>query len=159
MKKIIIAALALLVLGCSTDNVLSPEDQLKKDVAAIDKYLEKNAITAVKDPSGMRLVIEEVGTGTFPSLTSKLTVKYTGKFLSGAVFDQSQVNSAGTPVPFESPLSGLILGWQIGFSFVAKGGKATFYIPSGLAYGPGGRSSIPGNSNLIFDVELIGFTN
>lgn len=161
MKKIALGTLILLVVGCSTDNVLTTEQQLKKDMGIIDKYLNKNGITpTIVDASGMRIVVEEVGTGAFPSLSSKLTVRYTGKFLSnGAVFDKSQVNSSGSPIPFGTPLSGLIKGWQIGFGFVAKGGKATFYIPSGLAYGVDGSQGIPGNSNLIFEVELIGFTN
>ncbi len=158
MKKFLIAALALLTLGCSTDNVLPYDDQLKKDVAAIDKYLDANGIVAVKDVSGMRLVIEDPGAGIYPVLTSKLTVKYTGKFMSGSVFDQQ--GATGTPAPFTTPLAGLIKGWQIGFSsYVGKGGKATFYIPSGLGYGTTPPNGFPKNANLIFDVELIGFTN
>lgn len=143
------------MMHCSTDNVLSDEAQLKKDVGIIDKYLEKNGITAIKDVTGLRYVIHDAGTGTFPIATSKLTVKYTGKFLSGgATFDQS----SEPPKQFVTSLSELIRGWQIGFRYVAKGGKATFYVPSGLAYGKTGSGRIPANSNLIFEVELIGFT-
>ena len=163
MKKlVVIAAFALLVLGCSTDNILSYADQLKKDVAAIDKYLDKNGITNVVIDSltGMRLVIEDAGSGIYPVLTSKLTVLYTGKFLNGEVFDQSTLNASGAPVAFTTPLSGLIEGWKIGFgTYVGKGGKATFYIPSGLAYGNSPPNGFPANANLIFEVELIGFTN
>jgi FKBP-type peptidyl-prolyl cis-trans isomerase len=101
-----------------------------------------------------------VGNSSFPSGTSKLTVNYTGRFLNGKIFDQSKATSSGLPAPFQTPLSNLIQGWQIVFSqYVAKGGKATFYLPSGLAYGSKGSGSIPPNSNLIFEVELIGFTN
>lgn len=161
MKKIVIGIMLFVVLGCSTDHVLTTEEQLKKDVGIIDKYLAKNGIDATEDPSGLRVVVEDAGTGVKPELSSKLTVNYTGKFLSnGGVFDKSQLNSSGSPVPFGTPLSGLIRGWQIGFpGYVAKGGKATFYVPSGLAYGPNGTQGIPGNSNLIFEVHLIGFTN
>lgn len=160
MKKTWIMTLALL-LGCSTDNILPYEDQLKKDLAAIDKYLEENEITNVTvDPSGLRLVIHQAGSGLFPVGTSKLTVKYVGKLLNGTVFDESRLNSSGLPVPFETPLSRLIQGWQIAFSnYVAKGGKATLYIPSVLGYGRGSAGSVPSNANLIFEVELIGFTN
>jgi FKBP-type peptidyl-prolyl cis-trans isomerase len=160
MKKFVIAALALMVLGCSTDNVLSDADQLKKDVATIDKYLEKNGIDAVKDPSGLRLVIQEVGAGLKPTSSSKLTVKYVGRFLNGTEFDRSKLTSSGSPEPFASPLSDLIVGWQYAFTYIGKGGKATLYIPSTLGYGHAGRApGIPGNSNLVFDIELIGFTN
>ena len=155
MKRLLICVLAVLMIHCSTDIVLSDEAQLKKDVAAIDKYLTANGITAIKDPSGMRLVVHDAGVLPFPVATSKLTVVYKGTFLSGGgQFDKS----ASPPTQFALPLSGLIKGWQIGFGYVAKGGKATFYIPSGLAYGKAGNPSIPANSNLIFEVELIGFT-
>jgi FKBP-type peptidyl-prolyl cis-trans isomerase FkpA len=160
MKKAWIIALALL-LGCSTDNVLSYEDQLKKDTATIDKYLEKNGITNVTtDISGLRLVVHQAGSGLFPVPTSKLTVKYVGTLLNGSVFDESNLNSSGLPQPFQTPLSGLIEGWQIAFyKYIAKGGKATLYIPSGLAYGRNEVGGVPPNSNLIFEIELIGFTN
>lgn len=160
MKTIAIVALMLLFWGCSTDNVLSPEDQLKKDVATIDKYLEKNGIVAVKDASGLRIVVEVVGNSSFPSGESFLTVNYTAKYFNGKIIDKSALTNTGTPAPFVSPLKDLIKGWQIVFStYVAKGGKATFYLPSGLAYGQAGYKTIPPNTNVIFDVELIGFTN
>ena len=159
MKKVWLFVL-LLVPGCSTDNILSYEDQLKKDVRSIDKHLEKNGIVAIEDPSGLRIVVENPGSGLFPVLTSKLTVKYVGKFMNGAIFDRSDLNSAGLPQPFSSPLSGLIEGWRIAFmKYIAKGGKATLYIPSGLGYGRNATGGVPANSNLIFEVELIGFTN
>jgi FKBP-type peptidyl-prolyl cis-trans isomerase len=160
MKKVWILALALL-LGCSTDNVLSYEDQLKKDTTTIDKYLEKNGITNVTvDVSGLRLVVHQAGSGLFPVPTSKLTVKYVGTLLNGSEFDRSNLNSSGLPQPFQTPLSGLIEGWQIAFyKYIAKGGKATLYIPSGLAYGRNEVGGVPANSNLIFEIELIGFTN
>jgi FKBP-type peptidyl-prolyl cis-trans isomerase FkpA len=160
MKKYVIAVLVLLLAGCSEDNVLSYDDQLKKDLKAIDAYLEKNSIVATEDISGLRLVIVEVGTGLFPVSTSKLTVKYKGLFLNGTVFDESRPDVSGQIQPFQTPLSGLIEGWKIAFGkYIAKGGKATLYVPSVLAYGRAGRGSIPSNANLIFEVELIGFTN
>jgi FKBP-type peptidyl-prolyl cis-trans isomerase FklB len=39
------------------------------------------------------------------------------------------------------------------------GGKSTLYLPSGLAYGPGGSGSKIGpNKVLIFDVDLLAAT-
>lgn len=155
MKKFMIGGLVLLMMNCSTDIVLSDEAQLKKDVATIDKYLVDSKVTAIQDPSGMRLVVHDAGTLPFPVSTSKLTVIYKGTFLSGGgQFDES----TSPPKQFVSPLSELIKGWQIGFGYVAKGGKATFYIPSGLAYGKAGTTNIPPNANLVFEVDLVGFT-
>lgn len=148
-----------LLLGCSQDIAISPAQQLVKDVAAIDKYLAANSITAIKDPSGLRYVITGVGTGGSPTGANFLKVKYRGTLLTtGAVFDQS-ANYPATPTTFFStPLSGLIQGWQIAFANLSKGSVATLYIPSGLAYGTASPSAaIPANSNLVFDVTLIDF--
>jgi FKBP-type peptidyl-prolyl cis-trans isomerase len=50
----------------------------------------------------------------------------------------------------------LIAGFRNGLLQLPAGSKATFYIPSRLGYGPGGAgSTIPGNSILIFEVELL----
>lgn len=157
MLMIVSIAIGMALLGgCSTDNILSYEDQLKKDTKTIDKYLAKNGIVATVDTlTGLRLVVVEAGSGLHPGTESRLTVKYKGSFLNGTVFtDPGEVQT------FTTPLSQLIQGWQIAFSkYIAKGGKATLYIPSGLGYGRAGSQSIPGNSNLIFEVELIGYTN
>lgn len=160
MRAILLLCMVVVLLGCSTDNILSYEDQLKKDTAIIDKYLERNNIVALVDASGLRLVVHQTGSGVFPGPDSKLTVKYEGRFMNGQVFDKSSLNSSGLPTPFSSPLSGLIDGWQIAFyKYIAKGGKATLYIPSGLGYGRRETGGVPPNSNLIFDVELISFSN
>lgn len=132
-----------------TPDTISFEDQLKKDIEAIDAYLATNNIDAVKDESGLRYIITTQGAGVKPTLSSTIKVNYVGKLMTnGQIFDQST-----TPVSFR--LSGLIIGWQIGFQFLPAGSKATLYIPSGLAYGPNAAGSIPPNSNLIFDVELL----
>ena len=98
---------------------------------------------------------DKVATHSAPAdgVTSKVTVKYTGKLMSnGAIFDQS--NSAAFT------LSSLIVGWRIAFPLLNKGSKADLYIPSGYAYGvKGALPTISANANLIFKVELIDVTN
>ncbi|NJN77920.1 MAG: hypothetical protein HC803_05960 [Saprospiraceae bacterium] len=60
--------------------------------------------------------------------------------------------------PLEFGLNQVIRGWQIAIPMLQKGGKGTFYIPSGLAYGSRGAGGvIPPNAVLIFDVELLDF--
>lgn len=125
--------------------------KLQEDIETIDAYLTSNAITAIEDPTGMRYTIDAQGTGSKPCIENSVTIKYKGKFLSTGV----QFEASNTAVSF--PLSALILGWQIVLPKIKGGSKVTLYIPSGFAYGPAGSSggSIPGNTNLIFEIELI----
>lgn len=102
--------------------------------------------------SGLQYVVVKEGTGAQPTAEDEVTVHYTGKLVSGQVFDSS-VNR-GEPATF--PLNRVIPGWTEGVQLMKEGAKYTFFIPSDLAYGPQGvPGAIPPHSTLIFDVELI----
>ncbi|WP_018127297.1 FKBP-type peptidyl-prolyl cis-trans isomerase [Balneola vulgaris] len=138
--------------GCDVDvNTNVDQAQLESDIAAIDAYIEENQIQNVQtDPTGIRYVITTEGSGTAPDLCSTVGVNYVGKLMSnGNIFDESDRTVA-------FPLSNLIAGWQIGIPKIKSGGSITLYIPSGYAYGPRQVGSIPANSNLIFEIDLIG---
>jgi FKBP-type peptidyl-prolyl cis-trans isomerase FkpA len=125
--------------------------QVTRDAAIIKSYLSDNNISAQQDTSGLMYVIHTSKGGSKPSPENCVEVKYRGKFLKdGKVFDEADKISF--------PLNGVIPGWQLGIPMLGIGDSATFYIPSGLAYGPDGYpGAIPPDAILIFDVELLGF--
>ena len=92
----------------------------------------------------------EAGAST-PALEDTVTVHYTGTLVDGSVFDSSV--ERGQPAKF--PLNGVIKGWQEGLQLMPKGSKYKLYIPSELGYGEQSAGSIPPNSVLIFEVELL----
>ena len=53
----------ILAIGCDRDDetTLSPEDQLTKDIAEIDAYLEAKSITPIKLDTGLRIVFHKRG--------------------------------------------------------------------------------------------------
>jgi FKBP-type peptidyl-prolyl cis-trans isomerase FkpA len=60
------------------------------------------------------------------------------------------------PIKFPIGQGFVIKGWDAGISALNKGSKATLVIPSALAYGlQGSPPAIPGNSVLVFDVQLV----
>lgn len=126
------------------------EDQLQKDIEAIDTYLADNNIQATKHPSGLRYRIQEQGDGASPTLCQNIMITYVGQKMSnGEVFDKTDFDNVAV-----FRLSSLILGWQIGLPLIEEGGKIILYVPSQMAYGSSGSGSIPPNSNLIFTIEL-----
>ena len=145
MKYLPLFVASILLFSCSIKtNQPEIDDQLIKN------YLVSKQLTATIDASGLYYITTAVGTGAAPTATSSVEIKYKGSLINGTVFDQTATDKTATFV-----LSDLIKGWQIGIPLMKVGGKATFYIPSGLGYGSNGIGSIPPNSVLIFDIELI----
>jgi FKBP-type peptidyl-prolyl cis-trans isomerase len=71
--------------------------------------------------------------------------------MDGKVFDSSI--ERGQPATF--PLNAVIRGWQEGIPLMKKGSRYRLFVPAALGYGENSPTSIPPNSILIFDVELI----
>lgn len=117
------------------------------------KFLEENAKKeGVKTTeSGLQYKVITEGTGPSPTETSVVEVDYKGTLIDGTEFDSSYKN--GKPVQF--PVNGVIKGWTEALQLMKQGAKWELYIPSDLAYGPGGAGGLIGpNSTLIFEVEL-----
>lgn len=97
--------------------------------------------------------ITAAGSAEKPKATDTVKVKYTGKLLDGTVFDSTTTRG---DQPTEFPLNGVIAGWTEGMQKLGKGGKATLWLPSGLAYGnQGAGDKIKPGATLVFDVELV----
>ncbi|MEQ1587514.1 MAG: FKBP-type peptidyl-prolyl cis-trans isomerase [Cyclobacteriaceae bacterium] len=129
-----------------TQPSVSLEEQWIADTTSISKYLKSKNITAMKDPSGVRFVIDSLGAGFPPKASSSVKFSYTGRLLSEVIFDQGKNTT--------SSIKDLIVGFQLGLSLMPAGTKARIYIPSGYGYGANVVNSIPANSNLIFEVQL-----
>ncbi len=129
-------------------------EQAEKDDVLIKEHLTKLGIdkTAKRTDSGIYYTIEKEGEGENPTATDKVKVHYHGSLLDGTVFDSSV--KRGKPIEFG--LGQVVKGWQEAIPLLKEGGKGTFYIPSGLCYGPHPRpgGKIKPNDVLVFEVEL-----
>ena len=133
----------------ASDTNVDTQAQLDKDDLLIKDFLASKSITAIKSTSGVYYQVIAAGSGSHTySANSQVSVKYVGRLLNGSTFDQSS-----TSVTFT--LGQLIAGWQIGIPYIQKGGKIRLFIPSYYGYGTRGSGSIPANSVLDFDIELV----
>lgn len=108
----------------------------------------------VTTQSGLKYTDTVVGTGATPQKGQTLSVHYTGTLESGLEFDSSR--KRGTPMQFRFKVDPMIPGWDEGFETMKVGGRRKLVVPSALGYGPQGRPpNIPGNSTLLFDIELL----
>lgn len=134
-----------IISSCGGDDL--PEDQ------QLMEFFEKNNITPQMTASGLFYVIDEPGGSEKPTAQTAVTVHYRGYFLDGDEFDSSY--NRGEPSTFG--LNQVISGWTEGLQLFGRGGKGSLYLPSNLAYGSRGNSSIPGFTPIAFDIELIDF--
>ena len=109
----------------------------------------------VTTASGLKIQDLKVGDGPSPKMGQTVSVHYIGWLENGTEFNNSRKMPGGRPAEFQ--LGGVIEGWNEGLSTMKVGGKRKLFIPSKLAYGASGRPpTIPPNSNLIFEIELLG---
>lgn len=103
--------------------------------------------------SGLEYVVLEKGNGRRLEPGMRVTVHYTGYLEDETIFDSSL--ERGRPIQFILGQGMVIAGWDEGLGQLQVGDKARLFVPSHLAYGPGGRGPIPPNADLIFDVEVL----
>ena len=139
MKHSMIGCLAVLALAaCGADAPQMPEGEVTE----------------------LTIVDEQVGNGATAVSGSVAVVHYTGWLYDaeaadrrGEEFDTSRDRGQ----PFEFPLGAqrVIRGWDEGVAGMRVGGKRVLYLPPDYAYGARGVGTIPPNSTLVFEVELL----
>ena len=133
-------------------------DSMSNNKAEGEAFLAQNAAKAgvTTLPSGLQYEVLTEGSGKKPGLSSSVTTHYHGTLINGTVFDSSY--QRGQPATF--PVNGVIAGWTEALQLMGEGSKYRLYIPSDLAYGKRGAGrDIPGDTALIFDVELLKVNN
>ena len=100
--------------------------------------------------SGVGTRVLKPGSTAKPAASDVVLVNYIGYLATtGAVFDQNREASFA--------VGGVIKGFAEGLQTMGRGGITRICVPAALGYGPRGVGSIPANSNLVFQVELVDF--
>jgi FKBP-type peptidyl-prolyl cis-trans isomerase len=139
-------------------------DMQEKQMANMRALAEKNKIEGdaflaanktkegvVTLPDGLQYKVLVDGKGPSPKPTQSVTANYRGTFIDGKEFDAS--GNHGGPAQFK--LAEVIPAWSEALQKMKTGSHWIIWVPANLAYGEHGSRSIPPNSTLIFDLELL----
>lgn len=120
-----------------------------------------DATASVQPPATLKIEDQVTGTGAEAVTGKKVSVIYTGYFfdgtranLRGAKFDSNVGGAQFSFVVNANPME-VIAGFNSGVAGMKVGGKRVVTIPPSLGYGALTNGSIPGNSTIIFEVELV----
>jgi FKBP-type peptidyl-prolyl cis-trans isomerase len=109
--------------------------------------------------TGLRYIELAAGEGVAADWCRNVAIHYEGFLLDGTKFDSSR--DAGAALAFAPGLGSLIDGIEQGVVGVRLGGSRRLIIPPGLAFGPeprrdsSGEVLIPGNSTVVYDIEVV----
>jgi FKBP-type peptidyl-prolyl cis-trans isomerase len=111
--------------------------------------------TGTAPTGGGTLAIDDlvVGTGATAATGDTVVVHYVGTLTNGTKFDSSY--DRGQAFAFRIGAGQVIAGWDQGVPGMKVGGKRRLTIPPSLAYGSQAVGSIPANSTLVFEIELL----
>ena len=130
------------------------EERINEQKKRTEKLLNDLSDGYSKTDSGLMYKFLDNKNSNKPSKGEKVKVHYKGMLLDGTVFDSSFKRNQ--PIEFTLGIGQVIKGWDEGISLLGVGDKASFIIPSDLAYGESGAGGvIPPNAPLLFEVELI----
>lgn len=97
-----------------------------------------------------------VGKGAAAKASDTVSVRYSGTLYDGTPFDASW-KQGDAPVSF--PLNQVVPGFALGIEGMQPGGRRVMVIPPALGYGEQGSPPVvPGNSTLVFVVDLVGIS-
>ena len=109
--------------------------------------------TSPTGATSLEIVDLTVGTGATAVNGDTVTVNYVGTLTNGTKFDSSI--DRGQPFTFVLGAGKVIAGFDQGIVGMRVGGKRKLTIPPSLGYGIQPQGTIPGNSTLIFEVDLL----
>ncbi len=136
------------------------------EAAKFNAYVSKEGAKPNVTTSGLNYVITKQGTGPKAAMGDTVLVNYTGRFLTGKVFDTSILEVAkkeGTfndqrpyePLKMPVGMNGSIAGFEEGLMLFPAGTKAKLILPSKLAYGEQGSQGIAPYTPLVFEIEIV----
>ena len=146
VKKIVVTTvIAMLVLGTGLSLFSSSSSLVSQNQSNQNKVDQIN---------GLKIEDITIGTGDEAKSGMRVTAHYLGTLTDGTKFDSSY--DRGEPFSFILGAGQVIAGWDKGIEGMRVGGKRRLTVSPEMGYGPQAVDTIPANSTLVFEVELLG---
>lgn len=119
----------------------------KKDPTLLKPYLAKHNITAQPDENGIYYQVLTPGTGVQLMPGMVVSLRYTGTYLDGTIFDANTLVEGQDPMTFRLGLDPMIPGFTNSVLKMKDKGKSVFILPPKQGY----------NDSLtrVFEVEVV----
>ena len=148
-SRFLLACSALLA-ACGSDSATSEPPTIEGTTFAT--ALGVNLTGSTKTATGLYYRDLSVGSGATVTTGMTAAVRYTLWLANGT---QIESNASGAPYTFQVGAGQVIDGWDQGIPGMKVGGSRQLIIPPSLGYGAGGSGPIPGNSILVFSVQIV----
>lgn len=155
-------------LGCKPPVQEMPEtesDPVKEEFVRVNRYIQRRqqdhiaafvervGWEAQTTSSGLWIVVEEEGSGPLITKGQQVSYAYRSRLLDGS---ECYKASAAAPKVIRVGQGGVESGVEEAMAYLRKGSKATLLIPPHLGHGNfGDREKIPGNSVLLYNLEIL----
>lgn len=148
--KIILSIVVILAIIAAVALVIRSQPSQNRNTQTNQSNTRKDA------PVSQELKSEDikVGGGQEAKAGDTVSVNYTGTLTDGTVFDSTSLS--GQPFEFQLGTGQVIQGWDEGVQNMKVGGTRKLTIPPSLGYGSQKVGTIPADSTLIFNIELLG---
>ncbi|MEX1002598.1 MAG: FKBP-type peptidyl-prolyl cis-trans isomerase [Crocinitomicaceae bacterium] len=130
------------------------EAALKQRREAFQEKMGEKFPEAVQTESGLMYIELAEGEGQFPKAGDEIELHYTGYLEDESKFESSV--DQGKPVKFVFKKQPILKGWDEALELMKPGSKMKIMVPSWLGFGEAGSGKVPPNTDLIFEIELIG---
>jgi FKBP-type peptidyl-prolyl cis-trans isomerase len=127
---------------CGSKQLAAVEPRALPKVTKVDGAIEELKTTDIKVGDGEDVKAGDCVTALYYGTLAKDGTKFDGNYETGK--------------PIEFSLDGVIAGWSEGIPGMKVGGVRRLEIPAAKGYGAQDKGSIPANSDLIFEVEILG---
>jgi FKBP-type peptidyl-prolyl cis-trans isomerase FkpA len=150
-RRIVAVSALTLASACLSGESIAPEQSIEE--ATFASALGVNLAASTRTTNGAYYRDIVVGTGALVASGQDISIRYTGWLSNGAQFETNLSNSS--PLKFKLGAGEVIDGFDEGLAGIRVGGKRQLIIPPSLGYGPYNYGPIPGNSILVFTVEVV----